>query len=513
MLEQYLTLARKYRPKKFSELIGQNIVVTILQNIIKSNNTHHAYLLTGTRGVGKTTTARIIAKALNCPYLNDSEPCCACDICLQIDCGNCIDVYEIDGASNTGVDNIREIIENVKYYPSQAKYKVYIIDEVHMLSKSAFNAMLKTLEEPPTYAVFILATTEIAKIPITILSRSLQLELKHLLIDDIVHCLNHIIALEQINCPAGALVTIAKTAAGSMRDALSLLDQLSAFTDKNITTDKLNQMLGISDDDVILQLIDAIINVNAKKLMNLAYNIHHNSHDFAYILDNLSQKFCAISIMQLTNNIDSNQQNNIIIDESPECLNQLQHYAAQININTTHLYFEICNLGLKQIKVMPNKYAIFLMTLMRMLAFNLNNDANVNNSNIITNPANQNDMDLNTTDVINNSMDDMPLDISSYTNQEPEITAIADNLINSHNAIDPQNEQNNLYQNQLEIKENHEQRNIHPINQKQGREDLSSDGLSIQDTLVAMPIKDDEKLITILDKFSAIITNNVKITK
>ncbi len=355
----HTVLARKWRPKKFADLVGQQTSVTVLKNIIESNRLHHAYLLTGTRGVGKTTIARIIAKALNCLALNGVEPCGTCSNCVQIDSGRFIDVIEIDAASNTGVDNIRELLDNAQYAPTSGKYKVYIIDEVHMLSKSAFNAMLKTLEEPPSHVIFILATTDPQKVPITVLSRCLQLKLCNLSIPEITEYLATVLNLENLKFEKPAIEIIAKVAKGSMRDALSLLDQAIAFANGSVTEMIVRQMLGISDDTYLFELLDAISNADSQRLVNTAQNIYKEGHDLENILHSLSQKLCDLSLTQLTT---------IQFDE------KTSHYAAKISVNDVQLYFEIANLGLEQITKINEKYPIFIMTLLRMLAFNIGSD-------------------------------------------------------------------------------------------------------------------------------------------
>jgi DNA polymerase-3 subunit gamma/tau len=359
----YTVLARKYRPKKFTDLIGQESNITILKNIIQNKRLHHAYLLTGTRGIGKTTIARIIAKALNCLNLNGSDPCCICDICTQIDAGRFTDVIEIDAASNTGVDNIRDLIDNTAFTPIAGTYKVYIIDEVHMLSRSAFNAMLKILEEPPRHVIFILATTDAHKVPITVLSRCLQLKLRHLLTPEISSHMASILQLEGINYAVNALDLIAASSTGSMRDALSLLDQAIAFsmgsTSKIISEESVRQMLGLSDDAVIYQLLDSIINIQTKELHRIAVELYNTGYDLVNVLENLSNILCNISIAQLTGITSVAKNQSILL------------YVGKISVNNVQLYFEICNLGLEQIKDAHNKFTIFIMTLLRMVAFNI----------------------------------------------------------------------------------------------------------------------------------------------
>lgn len=353
----HLVLARKWRPKKFADLVGQDNTVKILQNIISSGRLHHAYLLTGTRGVGKTTIARIIAKALNCLNPEANEPCGICDNCRQIDIGRFVDVIEIDAASNTGVDNIREVLENSQYAPSSGKYKIYIIDEVHMLSKSAFNAMLKTLEEPPAHVVFILATTDPHKVPITILSRCLQLKLRNLAAPEIETYLAKVLTSEAVGFETAALEVIATAASGSMRDALSLTDQAIAFANGTITLSITQQMLGISDNGSIIALLQAIQGSNSPELVQVCQRLNSEGANFENILEQINHNLFQIGLAQLS------PQANL----SPE----LRQLASLISLQDCQLYFEISNLGLEQLRKVNDKYPIFTMSLLRMVAFSI----------------------------------------------------------------------------------------------------------------------------------------------
>jgi DNA polymerase-3 subunit gamma/tau len=273
------TLYRKYRPQKFSEVIGQNHIVQTLSNAIKNNRVGQAYLFTGPRGTGKTTLARLFAKAVNCENIKDAEPCLKCEICKNIAENRSLDIIEIDAASNTGVDNIRELRETIKLPPTQAKYKVYIIDEVHMLSSGAFNALLKTLEEPPTHVIFILATTEIHKVPETIISRCQRFDFMRLSFENIIKKLSQIAKKEDIKIEKNALEMIAVSAEGGMRDAESLLAQVIALEDKNITAKEVENILGTSDHGNTEKMAELLLEKNISGALKLVNNLTNEGHD------------------------------------------------------------------------------------------------------------------------------------------------------------------------------------------------------------------------------------------
>lgn len=269
---QYVVLARKYRPQNFEDLLGQDALVQTLTNAIQNNRLHHAYILTGIRGVGKTTTARLIARALNCTGADGKggptiHPCGVCDNCKAIAAGRHMDVMELDAASHTGVDDIRELLDSARYAPTNARYKVYIIDEVHMLSKGAFNALLKTLEEPPAHVKFIFATTEIRKVPVTILSRCQRFDLQRLSVETLTQLFTKILANENIPAETEALDIIAKAADGSARDGLSLLDQTIVLSNGNINTDVVKKMLGLADRSQTLTLFENLVNGNMEAVL------------------------------------------------------------------------------------------------------------------------------------------------------------------------------------------------------------------------------------------------------
>jgi DNA polymerase-3 subunit gamma/tau len=292
----YLVLARKWRPRTFGELVGQSHVVAALTNALTRGQLHHAYLLTGTRGVGKTTIARILAKSLNCEKGVSATPCGECAACRDIDAGRFVDLLELDAASNTGVDNMREILDNARYAPTVGRYKVYLIDEVHMLSKGAFNSMLKTLEEPPAHVEFVLATTDPQKIPVTVLSRCLQLNLTPLPRAQIGERLAHILGAESIAFEPPALALVAAAAQGSLRDALSLLDQAIAFGAGEVREASVRAMLGVVDRAYLHRIVDALLAGDGKALLAEADAIAAAGHAFAPVLDELASLFHRITI-------------------------------------------------------------------------------------------------------------------------------------------------------------------------------------------------------------------------
>ena len=289
---QYVILARKYRPQSFEDLLGQDALVQTLTNAIKNNRLHHAYILTGIRGVGKTSTARIIAKALNCIGPDGKggptvHPCGVCENCRAITAGRHIDVMELDAASRTGVDDIREILDGVRYKPTNARYKIYIIDEVHMLSKNAFNALLKTLEEPPSHVIFIFATTEIRKVPVTILSRCQRFDLQRLTIEELMKMYHKIISAENIQAEEEALQLLAKAADGSARDATSLLDQAISLGLGNVKVDVVKNMIGLADRSQTFELFEALTSGKVDTVLSLLQNSYKNGANPTLILQDL----------------------------------------------------------------------------------------------------------------------------------------------------------------------------------------------------------------------------------
>ena len=353
-------LARKWRPKTFVDLVGQSHVVRALSNALESGRLHHAYLFTGTRGVGKTTLARILARCLNCETGVTATPCGECSACRQIDAGRFVDLIEIDAASYTGVDNMREILENAQYAPTAGRYKVYIIDEVHMLSKNAFNAMLKTLEEPPGHVVFILATTDPQKVPVTVLSRCLQFNLKQMPADLVSRHLKRILDAEQVAYEAEALNSLARAAAGSMRDALSLTDQAIAYGQGQLKTDETRAMLGAVDSAYLLPLLEALAVNDGLRLMAEAETIAERSLSFDAALQDLALLLHQIALIQVVPDaVDS---------ELPDQA-RLETLAGQIDAETIQLYYQISTLGRRDLEWAPDPLAGFRMTLLRMLAF------------------------------------------------------------------------------------------------------------------------------------------------
>ena len=356
----YQVLARKWRPKTFADLVGQEHVVKALRNALDEGRLHHAYLLTGTRGVGKTTIARILAKSLNCENAVHGEPCGQCESCMQIDSGRYVDLLEIDAASNTGIDNIREVLENAQYAPTVGKYKVYIIDEVHMLSKSAFNAMLKTLEEPPEHVKFILATTDPHKVPITVLSRCLQFVLRNMTTQQVAEHLAHVLDRENVPYQPQALQLLGRAAAGSMRDALSLLDQAIAMGSGKVAEQDVRQMIGAVDKQYLFELLEGIINQNGEALLEKAQEMSARAIGFDSALAELAMLLQRLALIQTIPSALAND------DPERETLLRLSQAFSGEQIQ---LYYQCAIHGKQDLPLAPDEYAGFVMTLLRMLAF------------------------------------------------------------------------------------------------------------------------------------------------
>ena len=359
-LSDISVLARKWRPRNFTQLVGQEHVVRALTNALSQNRLHHAYLFTGTRGVGKTTIARIFAKSLNCLTGITAMPCGECSACREIDSGRFVDLIELDAASNTQVDSMRELLESALYAPTNARFKVYIIDEVHMLSKSAFNAMLKTLEEPPAHVKFILATTDPQKIPVTVLSRCLQFNLKQLPPGLIAAHLKYVLEQEKIEFESGALNLVARAAQGSMRDALSLMDQAIAFSQGRIEEAAMRSMLGAIDQGYLFDLLLALQAQNGAALLEIADNMAMRSIAFEPALQELASVLHRIALAQAVPQA--------IADDEPE-RQRLFHLAEAFTPEEVQLFYQIAVHGGAEIELAPDEYAGFTMTLLRMLAF------------------------------------------------------------------------------------------------------------------------------------------------
>ncbi|PIT57474.1 DNA polymerase III subunit gamma/tau [Snodgrassella alvi] len=356
----YQVLARKWRPKQFADLVGQEHVVKALVNALDKGRLHHAYMLTGTRGVGKTTIARILAKSLNCLHAKHGEPCNQCDTCRQIDAGRFVDVLEIDAASNTGIDNIREVLENAQYAPTMGRYKVYIIDEVHMLSKSAFNAMLKTLEEPPEHVKFILATTDPQKVPITVLSRCLQFVLRNLNSTQVYDHLVYVLQQEQITYEDAALLLLGRAAAGSMRDALSLLDQAIAIGSGKVAESDVRNMIGAVDKSYLYALLEALVARDGQALLSKAEEMASCSVGFDSALTELALLLQRLTILQSVPTA--------IGKDEPEYA-ALTRFASLFSGEQIQLYYQCALRGKADLPLAPDEKAGFVMTLLRMLAF------------------------------------------------------------------------------------------------------------------------------------------------
>lgn len=353
-------LARKWRPKIFAQLAGQKHVVQALSNALTQNRLHHAYLFTGTRGVGKTTIARIFAKSLNCVSGITATPCGICSACTEIDSGRFVDLIELDAASNTGIDNMREVLDNAQYLPTLGRYKVYLIDEVHMLSKAAFNSMLKTLEEPPAHVKFILATTDPQKIPVTVLSRCLQFNLKQLPPALIISHLEYVLGQEDIAFEIAALALLARAAQGSMRDALSLLDQAIAYSDSRIDEATVRNMLGAIDQSYLFDVLQTLLERDGAGLLRIADDMLSRSLAFDAALQDLATLLHRVALAQTVPQA--------IAEDEPERLRLLE-LAQSFSAEEIQLYYQIAIHGRNEIDLAPDEYAGFTMTLLRMLAF------------------------------------------------------------------------------------------------------------------------------------------------
>ncbi|HXB18908.1 MAG TPA: DNA polymerase III subunit gamma/tau [Steroidobacteraceae bacterium] len=356
----YTALARKWRPKKFSELIGQEHVRRALVNALDTGRIHHAFLFTGTRGVGKTTIARIFAKCLNCETGVTAEPCGVCAACREIDAGRFIDLIEVDAASRTKVDDTRELLDNVQYTPTRGRFKVYLVDEVHMLSTHSFNALLKTLEEPPPHVKFLLATTDPQKLPLTVLSRCLQFNLKRLPAAEIATHMRHILEQEAIACDAAGLKLVAQAADGSMRDALSLLDQLIAFGGGKAGEAEARAMLGTVARDHVVRIAELLAALNPAELLKGAQALEEFAPDYAQLLDELAGLLVRIGLRQAVSDYEGDEL------YAPEVIERL---ARALSPEDVQLFYQTAVTGKRDLPLAPDPRSGFEMTLLRMVAF------------------------------------------------------------------------------------------------------------------------------------------------
>jgi DNA polymerase-3 subunit gamma/tau len=359
----YLALARKWRPRTFADVAGQGHVVRALENALNSGKLHHAFLFTGTRGVGKTTIARIFVKALNCERGVGAEPCGECPSCLAVDQGRFVDFLEIDAASHTGVDNARELLDNAQYTPAAGRFKVYLIDEVHMLSKAAFNALLKTLEEPPPHVKFLLATTDPQKIPVTVLSRCLQFNLKRLPLVTIGERLAAICASEGIGAEPGAVQRLARAAAGSLRDGLSLLDQALAFGDGSLREADVAEMLGSIDRARLGVLLDAIAAADAPALLTEVRSLDELAPDYADVLAGLATVLQQVAVVQVAG------PGALDAEAADGDGSRVLDHAARLAPETVQLFYQIAITGRRDLALAPDPRTGFEMALLRMVAF------------------------------------------------------------------------------------------------------------------------------------------------
>jgi len=364
----YLVLARKWRPKTFSEVVGQEHVLRALINGLDQDRLHHAFLFSGTRGVGKTTLSRILAKSLNCEQGVSSTPCGECQSCQEVDAGRFVDLIEVDAASRTKVDDTRELLDNVQYAPSRGRYKVYLIDEVHMLSTSSFNALLKTLEEPPPHVKFLFATTDPQKLPVTILSRCLQFNLRRIELEQISGHLASILKQEDIAFETEALTALSRAADGSMRDALSLLDQAISFGAGSVTVEHVHQMLGTIEQQQLFHILTALINQDGKTLLEQSNDLSVQGRDFNLVLNALLALLQRLATFQLVPDLE-------MADEDSS--QQLSELSSQISPETVQLLYQIALHGKRDLPFAADPKSGFDMTLLRMLSFQPKNMTNL----------------------------------------------------------------------------------------------------------------------------------------
>lgn len=355
----YQVLARKWRPQNFTELVGQEKVLAALVHGLNENRLHHAYLFTGTRGVGKTTVARILAKSLNCEQGISASPCGKCESCIEIREGRYVDLIEIDAASRTKVEDTRELLDNIQYAPAKGRFKVYLIDEVHMLSTHSFNALLKTLEEPPEHVKFLLATTDPQKLPITVLSRCLQFHLKNIPVELIAKQLGYVLGEENIPFEQEALDTIAKAAEGSLRDALSLTDQAIGQGEGQVKTDTTLAMLGVVRSELLYDLAYAISEQNNTALLNLLENISAETVDYGLLLKLFAEFWYSVSLKQILPEYESGDWKNEV----------LQNLASALSPSLVQLFYDMSTQGRKSLPFAPEPKIGFNMTILRMLCF------------------------------------------------------------------------------------------------------------------------------------------------
>ncbi len=356
----YQVLARKWRPRLFAELVGQEHVVQALTNALDHDRLHHAYLFTGTRGVGKTTLARIFAKSLNCEQGVTSVPCGQCSVCVEIDEGRFVDLLEVDAASRTKVDQTRELLDNVPYAPVRGRYKVYIIDEVHMFSDSSFNALLKTLEEPPPHVKFLLATTDPQKVPVTVLSRCLQFNLKRLPLDQIQERLEQILQQESVEHDVSALMQLARAADGSMRDALSLMDQAIAFGGGEVKDAEVRTMLGTIATEQVFKLLEALADMDPQRVVDCVAELAERVPDFASVLQELLSMLHRTALYQAVPKA---------VDVTDVDHDQIQLLAQKMAPEDVQLFYQIGLVGQRDLPLAPDPRSGFEMVLLRMLAF------------------------------------------------------------------------------------------------------------------------------------------------